>query len=333
MAQITVELDSGTFIEPSRLTVGEWLDMWLADYVKISVKLTTYQTYERKCRGNIKPHLAAVKLSALTAPAIQKMINRLNEDLSPKSVKCIHGILHKALQQAVSLGYIRANPADACKLPKLVKKEITPLDKEEISAFIDAVRGHEFETLYLVTLFTGVRQSEAIGLRWRCVDFETGRILINGQLLRDYAAGGYYFDESTKNNKSRHIAPAKFVMAALKKHKVEQMKARMLAGSAWIESDYVFTNESGEHLKHVTVYKGYKRIVSELGIPTARYHDLRHSYAVAAIRAGDDVKTVQENLGHHTAAFTLDQYGHVTENMKRESADRMDMYIANALAP
>ena len=112
---------------------------------------------------------------------------------------------------------------------------------------------------------------------------------------------------------------------------VEQMKAKMLAGSAWIEGKYVFTNSLGEHLKHVTVYKGYKRIAQELGIPSSRYHDLRHSYAVSALQAGDDVKTVQDNLGHHTAAFTLDQYGHVTEAMKKESAARMDNFIKGIL--
>jgi integrase len=315
------------------LTVGEWLDIWLSEYVTNSVKLSTLHTYKRKCERYIKPKLAAKKLNALNAPIIQKMVNELHkgddgqELLSPKSIKSIHGILHKALQQAVKVGYIRTNPADACTLPRMVKKEIKPLDKTQISEFLDAIHGHEFEVLYLVTLFTGIRQSECIGLRWRCVDFTKGTLLINAQVLRDYENGGYYFQETTKNDKVRQITPASFVMKALKKHKVEQMKSRLLAGEAWVESDYVFTNALGEHLKHVTVYKGYKRIVKELGIPTARYHDLRHSYAVSALQAGDDVKTVQENLGHHTAAFTLDQYGHVTEQMKKESAARMDNFI------
>jgi integrase len=333
LAQATVEIDEGTYTEPSRLTVGAWIDVWLDEYISNTVKTSTLHNYKKCCKTYLKPHLAAIKLSALNAPTIQKMINSLQsgegeqKSLAPKTVKNIHGVLHKALQQAVKLGFIRSNPADACQLPRITKKEIKPLDKEQISDFLDAIKGHEFETLYLVTLFTGIRQSECIGLRWRCIDFDKGAITINAQLVRDYGNGGYYFDESTKNNKVRQITPAKFIMKALKKHRIEQMKARMLAGPAWIESEYVFTNELGEHLKHVTVYKGYKRIVSELGIPNSRYHDLRHSYAVAALHAGDDVKTVQENLGHHTAAFTLDQYGHVTEQMKRESANRMDMYI------
>ena len=315
------------------MTVGAWLDTWLDEYVSNTVKSSTLRNYRKCCKTYLKPNLAAIKLSALNAPTIQKMINSLQtgegrrKGLAPKTVKNIHGVLHKALHQAVELGFIRNNPADACKLPRIIKKEIKPLDKEQISAFLEAINGHEFETLYLFTLFTGARQSECLGLCWRCVDFEKGTILIRAQLLRDYANGGYYFDETTKNNKVRQITPAKFIMTALKKHRVEQMKARMLASPAWVESEYVFTDALGEHLKHVTVYKNYKRIVSDLGIPASRYHDLRHSYAVSALQAGDDVKTVQENLGHHTAAFTLDQYGHVTEQMKKESAARMDNFI------
>ena len=101
----------------------------------------------------------------------------------------------------------------------------------------------------------------------------------------------------------------------------------MAAGSLWQENNFVFCNEAGEHLSPNTVYHNYKRIVKTLGLPDARLHDLRHSYAVASLRAGDDIKTVQSNLGHHAAAFTLDVYGHVTDDMKRASAKRMEAYI------
>lgn len=105
------------------------------------------------------------------------------------------------------------------------------------------------------------------------------------------------------------------------------MQQKLLLGSDWQNSEgLVFTNEFGTHLTKQTVYREYKRIVAAMSCPNARFHDLRHSYAVAAIRAGDDIKTVQGNLGHATAAFTLDVYGHVTDQMKRESADRMERF-------
>ena len=124
---------------------------------------------------------------------------------------------------------------------------------------------------------------------------------------------------------------AAWVMDLLKRHKIAQTKWRLMAGSIWGDSDYVFTNEFGEHLTYRTVIKHFKKAVAAIGRPEARFHDLRHSYAVAAIRAGDDIKTVQGNLGHASAAFTLDVYGHVTEQMKQASADRMNDYILQVL--
>ncbi len=141
------------------------------------------------------------------------------------------------------------------------------------------------------------------------------------------AAEGQFRLISTKNSKGRTITPASSVMELLKRHRAQQNELRLRAGAFWHDDGYVFTTETGEHLSPHTVYHNYKKLVEAIGLPDARFHDLRHSYAVAALQSGDDVKTVQESLGHHAAAFTLDVYGHVTEQMKRESAARMDAFI------
>ena len=130
-----------------------------------------------------------------------------------------------------------------------------------------------------------------------------------------------------KNSKNRTVTAAPFVMAQLRRHKVTQAEQRLRAGALWEASDLVFTNPFGRHLTKSTLYRAYKKVVASIGRPDARFHDLRHSYAVAAIRSGDDIKTVQGNLGHATAAFTLDTYGHVTNQMKQDSADRMEAFI------
>jgi site-specific recombinase XerD len=104
-------------------------------------------------------------------------------------------------------------------------------------------------------------------------------------------------------------------MEALREQRREQNKWRLAAGSAWMDGNFVFSDEIGAHLARQTIYKQYTKIVADMGLSKLRFHDLRHSYAVASIRAGDDIKTIQENLGHHAAAFTLDVYGHVTEKM------------------
>ena len=133
---------------------------------------------------------------------------------------------------------------------------------------------------------------------------------------------------SVKNDKSRVIAAAPYVMQILRKQKLKQAKDKLLVGRAWENKfNLVFTNEIGKHLSRNIIYRNFKKIVSNLGYGHVRFHDLRHTYAVVSIQAGDDIKTVQENLGHHTASFTLDTYAHVTSDMKKASADRMQNFI------
>lgn len=314
------------------MTVGEWLDIWLKTYLG-GVRPYTVLNYIQHVNNYIKPALGKVRLDKLNTHTIQQFYNDLGTahgdrpGLSPKTIKCIHGIFHKALQQAIAVGYLHANPTTACELPKVERKEIKPLDDEAIRAFLKAIQGHRFEVIYLVTLFTGLRRGEVCGLTWDCIDLDWGTIFINKQLQQVPGHSGEFRLTPTKNGKGRTITAAAFVMDALKRHKVRQTETRLKAGLLWNEEGFVFTVEVGHRLSPNTIYHNYKRLVASIGLPDARLHDLRHSCAVASLRAGDDIKTVQSNLGHHTTAFTLDVYGHVTKEMKRASADRMEKSI------
>lgn len=345
MQAAAVAVNDGSYQEPSKMTVGEWLDIWEKEYLG-DVKPFTVASYKGQIKNHIKPALGAVRLDTLAPHTIQSFYNALSKPktvklkdgtskevpgLSPKSIKNVHGVLHKALQQAVENQYIRFNPTNVCKLPRMERKELHPLDEVQIMDFLDAIKGHRFETLYTVTLFTGIREGEALGLLWDCVDFKKGTILIDKQLQREKKVNGQYIFASLKNGKSRTITPAPWVMQILKAHKVKQAEMRLQAGPLWTDSGLVFTNELGQHLAIATVYNHFKSIVASIGCPEVRFHDLRHSYAVASIRAGDDIKTVQGNLGHATAAFTLDVYGHVTDQMKQASAQRMEGFIKDVL--
>lgn len=329
----TAAIDAGTYLAPNKMTVGQWLDTWTAEYLG-GIKDRSVQTYKDIVRLHLKPAIGAVRLEALTPTMVQKMLNDAakgtggKKGLAPKTVRCIHGVLHKALQQAVEDQIIRSNPADGRKLPTATRRELHPLDENEIKAFLAAIKGHEFEDVYLVTLFTGLRQGEVLGLTWDCVDFTAGTITINKQLQRPNGDHKECYLALTKNGKGRCITPAPFVMNVLKQTRAKQNRRKLKAGSAWENHDnLVFTDALGHHLQHHTIYHRFKDIVESIGCPDTRFHDLRHSFAVVSIRSGDDIKTVQENLGHATAAFTLDIYGHVTEQMKRESASRMEGFI------
>ena len=317
-------------MEPAKESVAEWLGTWLKVYVQHSVKAYTYDSYERTCNIHIIPALGDVRLSALSAPQIQQFYNSLltEKELSPKTVKNVHGILHRALDQAVKLGMIRSNPTDLCDLPKAARKEIRPMEPSEISDFLQAIEGTKYGLVYQVTLFTGLRQGEVLGLTWDCIDFQRNTIYVNKQLQKTKKVGGSYCLAATKNSRNRVVLAAPSVMELLKKQKNRQQQMQLLAGDAWDNPwDLVFTNELGGHFCHHTVYKHFKKFVKELGMPEERFHDLRHSFAVVSLESGDDIKTVQSNLGHATASFTLDVYGHVSQKMRQQSADRMEAFI------
>lgn len=216
-------------------------------------------------------------------------------------------------------------------MPKIVKKEIHPLTDQQTAQLLNLLKGSKYEIPLTVDLFTGLREGELLGLMWDCVDFEKGTILVNKQLRRSQRKGGTYYFSPPKNNKSRTITPAPYVMKLLQAQKGQQTRQRLMAGPAWEDSGLVFTNEFGRYVSYRAIFDSFKRIVKRIGLPDARIHDLRHTYAVNCIRAGDDIKTVQSNLGHATAAFTLDVYGHFTDDMRSVSAQRMEGFITNVL--
>lgn len=335
---IEVALSSGIYITPEKMTVGEWLDLWLREYVADSVKPFTLSSYAAQCKNHIKPNLGAIRLTALNTAQIQKFYNKLKttksqgngreNTLSPKTIKNIHGVLHKALDKAAELRYIAFNPSDPCTLPRMQKKEIKPLEQEDVAALLRALDGDRHEHLFTVILFTGMREGEALGLTWDCVNFTDGTILINKQLQREKKKGGKIYLAETKSGKSRLIKPAPSVMYALKAERARQSKERLSAGGAWQNKyNLVFTNEIGSPLIVATLHRRFKKLADQIGKPETRIHDLRHTFAVMSLQEGDDIKTVQGNLGHATASFTLDVYGHVSEKMKKESADRMEALI------
>ena len=336
LKELTAALDAGTYTAPNKMTVGQWLDTWQREYLA-NVKPSTVSSYEATIRNHLQPGLGAIRLDSLTTHDIQEFYNSLYSSsesrnaLSSKTIKNIHGILHHALEQAMLNNYIRSNPSNACVIPKAIKKKVKPMNEHQIADFLKAIKGHKYENMFLVALFTGMRQGEVCGLQWECVDFDNGTILIDKQLqsLRGKVRGDKekYALVPTKNGKERTITAAPYVMDLLWKTKQAQDANRKDFGSDFLENDLVFTDEIGNRVTPQALYRAFKLVVTELNMKEVRFHDLRHSYAVVSLKSGDDVKTVQENLGHATASFTLDTYGHVTEKMKKDSANRMQAFI------
>lgn len=360
LAQAVAAVDNSDYFEPSKMTLGEWLDVWAEEYMG-DKRYSTKKTYKANIETHIKPALGAVKLSQLAPHVIQKFYNSLltsgckvpkrgndgkiikkdgkpvydSAPMSAKTVRNIHGTLTKALSTAVDIGYLRINPADRVTLPRVEKKELAPLTDEQVKDFLREASNDDLEIILKVILFTGLRESEALGLTWDNIDFKAGTLKVCKQLQKRRLADGGATLATTKNGKSRTLKPAPFVMGLLDRQYREQAAQRLKMGDIWQgwqtaeerKTALVFTTPDGKSISQTSLRYHFKKVVETIGVPSCRVHDLRHTFAVLSLQNGDDIKTVQGNLGHATAAFTLDVYGHVSEKMKDDSAARMEAYI------
>jgi len=330
---VEADINNNEYIEKSKLKVGEWLQIWLNEYTA-DIKDSTRLEYQRIVDKRIIPVIGGKQLQKLRPDSVQSFYNSLyGEDckkpLSPRSVEFTHAVLHKALSKAVALDYMKKNVCKDAILPTKIKKEVQILD--DIPAFLTAVHGHKYEPLFLTLLYTGARVGEILGLSWNAVDFKTQTITLNQQLALARKKGESAKLTTLKNNKTRRLTPPREVFQILENHRREQLQAQLLAGQAWKnENNLVFTNPLGVHLDGCNLTRTFKKFLSDNKLKVVPLHSLRHTAATLMLQGGDSPKTVQKALGHHSAAFTLDVYGHVTETMERESANNFQRLIEAA---
>ena len=328
-------IDSGTYQFPDKTTVSEWLDIWMSTFCAQTVKPLTYSSYAAAIKKHIKPNIGALRIQTVRGIHIQNLYNSMTAaGLSAKTVKNVAAIIHKAFSVALKHGMIRSNPCDAAELPKSSKKEIQPLTDAEIPLFLNAIKGHPMGNAFALCLFAGLREGECLGLSWDQVDFSTRRITVSQQLQKEKKKGArYYIAPSTKSGKPRQIEPPEIAFEYLREERKRQTENRIAAGPLWNNVDnLVFTDETGQHFAISTFYGQFKRIASSIGRPDARPHDLRHTAATVAIASGADIKSVQDLLGHATASFTLNVYAHTSDQMKKDTAARMQSYYDNLTA-
>lgn len=330
MQAAAVAVNAGTYIPQAKLTVGQWLEIWSSEYLG-NLKPGTVTSYTGLIRNQIKPAMGAVRLTDLHPHKVQTFINSL-EGLAVNTIRQVYKVLHAALEKAVQLDYIAKNPSDKCVLPKNEQKAIKPLEDAQTAALLTAASGTNIENLLRVALFAGLRVSEILGLSWDQINMEKGTIAVVKQLASNTTRNKGFLFISPKNGKERTMRTAPTVIAALKDQHRRQAEMRLRAGNIWDNPhNLVFTLEDGSFINQQQISKAFKKVLKKAGLDDFRFHDLRHTYAVNAIRAGDDIKTIQGNLGHATAAFTLDRYGHFTEQMMQDSATRMEAFIKHTL--
>ena len=310
LTEIRNALDNDEYFEPTDTTLKEWLELWQEEYLE-DVKQSTADRYKSCIRMHIIPALGENRLLDLRSSMIQKFLNncKRTSGLSEKSVKNIRLVLHKALEQAVEDEQIKKNPCDKAKVPSYDEppKEMRPLKDNEVSAFLNAIIGHPLESLFYVATFTGMRESEIIGLSWDCIDFERGTIHLYRQLKKTRGKGGQYVFTSLKNKQARTFGVPQNVLDTLRRVKIKQAEWKLKAGSSWNNKDnLVFTDQLGKHIATHTVWRQFKVKVEEIGIPEMRFHDLRHPDVKQATKNNEHfirISKSQEN--RYTIADTL----------------------------
>ena len=228
------------------------------------------------------------------------------------------------------------NKSKTARGEKITKRKIRPLTGDEIPAYLNAAAEDRWSYALRLLPFSGLRESELLGLTWDCVDFERNAITIDKQLLKRGKADGGYTLAPTKSDNIRTVVLAPSAMDLLRQRQHQQIEHRLQAGEAWTgwktpaeqRRALVFTTETGEHLTPNSLYYHAKRILSAIGCGDRDVHDLRHTYATLSLQNGMDIKTLQMSLGHATAAFTLDTYAHVSEQMQQQAAEGMEQYIS-----
>lgn len=334
MIEALSQAQKGAYIEPSRLTVGEWLDTWVKEY-NPNLKHSTEVSYTQWIKSRINPALGKIKLAALKTGHIQAFYNAMYaEGVSEKTVKNIHGVIHPALKQAVLNGMIAVNPSDACKLKKVQRADVNALDRAQLKALCGVLGTDVYSDVIRAALLTGMRESELLGLCWDCVDFDKHTITVGKQLNKPRTVGDKYGYGTPKNGKARTVAVPDMLLTILKQRRRQQTEERLAAGSFWDEGAFtglVFETATGKHLQVVTLFRHYKKALEAAGLPNFRFHDLRHTYAVHSLQAGNDVKTVSESLGHSGIDITMRTYLHSLEEMKQQGAQRVETYFSDVV--
>jgi len=316
-------LDTGAQAEVSGDTLGEFLDQWLSQVVRPSVRPWTYRGYEVHVRMHLKPLLGHIPLSRLSALDVQQALNRRSEEgLKPKTIRYIRGTLRAGLNHAVKWGLIERNPAAVVSIPRVEPYEIRPFTPAEARTFLKAISGDRLEALYTVALTMGLRQGEALGLRWRDVDLELGYLRINKQLQRLDGRSELVEPKTTRSR--RQIAMPKSVTQALQQHQARQAAERSEAGENWVNLDLVFATTQGKALDATAISKAFHLQLDRAGLPQRRFHDLRHSCATLLLVQGVAPRVVMDVLGHSQISMTMNTYSHVIPELRRSAADRMD---------
>ncbi len=336
----------GVYIEPHKTTLGEWMDAWLERYMKLSLRPTTYASYEMLIRLYIKPHLlesgktlGEMPLRKLQPSDLQGCFAYLLEKggkdgkgLSRRTVQYTRTVLKAALSQAVREELINRNPADATTLPPVEQKEVIAFTREEVNTFLEAAKEERLYAAYLLAVTTGLRRGELLALRWEDMDLENpagAYLTVNRGLVEvrnpenNKVTLQYQQPKTEKSRRTIPLIPA--VVKALETHSAGQAAEKQFFGKKYNKDEgLVFCTEDGRKLWPSNFNEKYSKLLKAAGIEHKKLHALRHTFVSLLAESGEDLKTIQDLAGHSSIAVTADIYTHVFERTKRKAVSHLE---------
>jgi integrase len=326
-------LEKGTYVKPSKMTVGEWLEQWLESYVKVNCTLRTYDGYSSIVKNHLKPNLGMIPLTQLKPQQIQQYYSKEfaeGKGLSARTVLHIHRILFQALKYAMRQGILMHNAADLVDPPRSKKSKMRTLTPSEVAKLLEATKDSVFYPIYYTAINTGLRQAELLGLRWRDVDLDMAALSVNQVLYK--RRGVCIFKEPKSEHSRRRLDLSPSLALYLRKYKAQKEAEYAALGKTLGDDDLVFSRIDGTAVDHGTLTHNFAKTVRELGFGRVRFHDLRHSFASLMLLAGVHPKVVSEMLGHSSVAFTLDTYSHVIGGLQKSAMLKLDEMLHSKLA-
>jgi len=351
------KLQSGTFVEPNKVTISKWLDEWMEVYQKGTISPNFYARRQDLIRIHIKPAIGDKPLLKLKPVDIKKFYNDLEKNgrkpakkknkkiiplpkdappgLATGTIRQIHNILNPAMKQAVKEGLVPKNVVADVTPPKVVKtRAANSLNKQEAKVYLDTLKGQRLYAAFVVELTTGLRRGELLGLQWTDLNWDTGALKIRRQISRIIQDDGKtildYAPLKTPAAYRTIILPA-VTLAELKAHKARQAEDKLLFGKLYNNEGLIFCSEWGHKLDTRHLYRIHCKALVDAKIPHTAFHNLRHTVATLLLQSGENFKVVQDLLGHADAQTTMNTYAHVLEEMKQGAADKLDGIFAEVL--
>jgi len=329
LAEMLHQVDTGGYVKPARISVGDYLHQWLGDYARVHVRARTLEGYNDRAKHLIAD-LGAIPLGELRADHIQRYYAKKLESLSPGTLIKHHNLIRQALAHAVKWGILVRNVAEAVDPPRATRKEMRALDAAEVQCLLESCSDTPWHPMIHTLIWTGLRRSELLGLHWKNVDLDLANMRIV-QVLHQLNDASFVFQEpkTAKGRRAVSLSPMSCVL--LRGHRVKQEADAELLGSPLTGESLVFGHVDGSPRAPSTLTHAFSKLAKRAGLPGVRLHDLRHTHASLLLQQGIHPKVVSERLGHANIQITLDTYSHLLPGMQEAAAMNFDAGMEQAL--